>query len=586
MDTPRSRRALAALICVGAVAPSGDVRAENPKVNTQILRPSPHDGDLFSVRSSDIIGELRWSAGVLASYGVNPLAFIDRSGRFEPHEAIQEQLSIDLTGSLILLDRLSIGLAVPVFLLNSGQDSGFIPLDGIPGQALGDIRVAAKVGVLVREPDQDGLGLAAEVMVGFPTGTTDAFVGDGWTLTPSLIIDLRLGPVLVAANLGAHVREAARLPFQTEVGTELMWRFGVGVDAVQDVVNLMVEVFGSSANYSAENNTYIELLLGGRLAVGDTGLGLTVGGGRGLTSGYGSTKYRIVAGLSWASPKQRDRDGDGIIDELDRCVDAPEDVDGFEDLDGCPELDNDKDGIPDPADRCPLEAEDMDGFEDADGCPDGDNDGDGILDGVDTCPGDVEDMDGFQDEDGCPDRDNDQDGLLDPQDKCSDLPEDRDGFQDEDGCPDGDNDGDGILDVEDDCPNDGTNKCGVVMNACEIVITEKVFFEYDREIIKAESFPILEAVASVMLARTQILVMQVEGHTDTDGPDDYNLDLSQRRADSVSRFLVEKGVDAGRLRAKGFGETKPIATNKTPAGRATNRRVQFMILEPSQDTCR
>ncbi len=123
-------------------------------------------------------------------------------------------------------------------------------------------------------------------------------------------------------------------------------------------------------------------------------------------------------------------------------------------------------------------------------------------------------------------------------DRCPGDSEDVDGFEDGDGCPEFDNDQDGIPDARDQCPN------------------------------------------------VQILVLQVEGHTDTDGPDDYNLDLSQRRADSVSKFLVEKGVEAGRLRAKGFGETKPIASNKTAAGRATNRRVQFMIIEPSQDTCR
>jgi outer membrane protein OmpA-like peptidoglycan-associated protein len=98
-----------------------------------------------------------------------------------------------------------------------------------------------------------------------------------------------------------------------------------------------------------------------------------------------------------------DRDGDGILDSVDKCPDVPEDFDGFEDADGCPDLDNDRDGIPDASDRCPNEPEDKDGFQDADGCPDPDNDGDGILDANDKCPNDPETMNGIADDDGCPD---------------------------------------------------------------------------------------------------------------------------------------------------------------------------------------
>ncbi len=194
-------------------------------------------------------------------------------------------------------------------------------------------------------------------------------------------------------------------------------------------------------------------------------------------------------------------------------------------------------------------------------------------------------MDGFEDDDGCPDYDNDKDGIGDAADQCPNEPEDKDNFEDEDGCPDPDNDNDGILDVDDDCPNDPTNKCGVQINPCEIVITEKIFFEYDRDVIKPESYGIIDAVTSVLLSRDWIEEVQVEGHTDSDGPDDYNLDLSQRRAEAVMRYMTDKGVPPGRLTAKGYGETKPIATNKTKGGRAKNRRVQFIITKPSQTDC-
>lgn len=154
-----------------------------------------------------------------------------------------------------------------------------------------------------------------------------------------------------------------------------------------------------------------------------------------------------------------DNDGDGVCDSwvketnqlakfssickgADLCNNpgdekSMEDMDGFEDEDGCPELDNDKDGISDKFDKCPVDAEDKDGYEDFDGCPELDNDKDGILDSLDQCPSDAEDLDGFEDKDGCPELDNDKDGISDKLDQCPNQPEDRNGYLDEDGCADG-----------------------------------------------------------------------------------------------------------------------------------------------------
>ncbi len=150
----------------------------------------------------------------------------------------------------------------------------------------------------------------------------------------------------------------------------------------------------------------------------------------------------------------RDRDGDGIPDKRDGCVDQPEDHDGFQDEDGCPDYDNDGDGIPDRQDLAPDQPEDYDGFEDQDGVPDLDNDGDGIPDIRDACPNDPEDFNGFLDNDGCPDgvHDLDGDGIPDSKDICPREAEDLDGFEDDDGCPDLDNDLDGIPDTQDKCP--------------------------------------------------------------------------------------------------------------------------------------
>jgi hypothetical protein len=159
----------------------------------------------------------------------------------------------------------------------------------------------------------------------------------------------------------------------------------------------------------------------------------------------------------------RDRDGDGIRDSDDLCPDVPEDLDGYQDQDGCPDLDNDGDGIPDRVDLAPDLPEDFDGFEDTDGRPELDNDLDGIPDRDDACPNQPEDFDGIDDEDGCPDVviDRDGDGIPDEDDACPLQAEDFDGFEDEDGCPDLDNDLDGIPDYEDACPNQAEDYDGV-----------------------------------------------------------------------------------------------------------------------------
>ena len=256
----------------------------------------------------------------------------------------------------------------------------------------------------------------------------------------------------------------------------------------------------------------------------------------------------------------KDTDNDGLTDDVDACPEVPEDVDGFEDEDGCPDLDNDADGILDADDACPDTAEDADGFEDEDGCPDLDNDADGILDTDDACPMDAEDMDGFEDEDGCPEIDNDMDGIADTEDQCPLDPEDYDGFEDDDGCPE-----------------EGS---GMVLLTCdEIVISDKVYFDTASDVIQERSFELLSQVAQVLTSVTYITLIEVAGHTDDRGDDAYNLDLSERRAASVMRYLTEAGVDASRLTSVGYGETVPIAPNTTSAGRTENRRVGFVIRE-------
>jgi len=122
----------------------------------------------------------------------------------------------------------------------------------------------------------------------------------------------------------------------------------------------------------------------------------------------------------------------------------------------------------------------------------------------------------------------------------------------------------------------------VEVTADKIVINEKIQFDFDKTTIKPESNGLLDEIVSVIKDNAQIKKIAIEGHTDADGSDKYNLKLSDGRAKSVMEYLTSHGVDAGRLSAKGFGETKPIANNETPEGKETNRRVEFLITEQEE----
>jgi len=249
--------------------------------------------------------------------------------------------------------------------------------------------------------------------------------------------------------------------------------------------------------------------------------------------------------------------------------------------------DFDGDGILDTADDCPRVAEDKDGFEDADGCPEDDNDSDGINDKIDDCPNDPEDRDGTDDTDGCPDPDNDKDGIADRVDQCPDEAEDKDGFADDDGCPDCDNDGDGVPEcpqVIDQCPAEPAQTADgcpqkytmIVVTKDKIELKQTVYFDTRKATIKRVSFPLLDEVA-LALTDNPTITVRIEGHTDSQGSVKSNQKLSNNRAASVRKYLIGRGVSADRMVSVGFGESVPIADNRTTAGRAENRRVEFFI---------
>ncbi len=256
-----------------------------------------------------------------------------------------------------------------------------------------------------------------------------------------------------------------------------------------------------------------------------------------------------------AVPKNGDGDGDGVVDADDGCPRDPEDLDGYRDIDGCPEIDNDGDGVLDSSDKCPNEAEDRDGFNDTDGCPELDNDSDGLADGQDACPREA----GPMASKGCPTRDGDSDGVNDDVDKCPTVPETRNEYLDDDGCPD-------------------EKPQLIEVTATQIVIKQRINFATGKSTILADSYPVLNDVVLVMKDYPNIHV-EIGGHTDNVGDDALNQRLSKGRADAVFEYLLAHGVRADRMLTMGYGETRPIDTNMTDSGKLANRRVEFNIVD-------
>ncbi|RED46251.1 outer membrane protein OmpA-like peptidoglycan-associated protein [Winogradskyella eximia] len=258
-----------------------------------------------------------------------------------------------------------------------------------------------------------------------------------------------------------------------------------------------------------------------------------------------------------------DTDGDGVYDHEDACPDEA----GLEIFNGCPDSDND--GIQDSKDDCPYTA----GLAEFNGCPD--SDGDGVMDKDDNCP----EVAGLKALAGCPDADGD--GVADGVDKCPNEA----GPIANNGCPWADTDGDGVLDKDDKCPNEaGTaanNGCPEVKPTEEVVkalntYARSILFDTGKASFKKQTDPILQAMV-VIFKEYPKADFSIEGHTDSQGPKASNQALSERRANAVRDYLIANGISAARLTAAGFGESNPIANNKTASGRKENRRVEVKL---------
>jgi outer membrane protein OmpA-like peptidoglycan-associated protein len=559
----------------------------------QFRSPPVQRTALLGVEASDVLPHLTPSAGIVAHMSDNPLQVVARTGdeeRVTP--LIARRYTVDLGMGIGLYDRFQVGFALPV-VAQSGESLVDTPdrRESLSGASFGDMRVVPKWRIWQLE-GAGRFGFAATLPTHLPVGDTDSYNSSGAIrVEPRLVVDWQpsvgspVAGTRVAANVGYELgperAAVGRLGDNVVTwGLGAEWPVGGGLSAVGNVLGEWGGVEG--AGIVDKRTEHAIEVIGAMQAEIGRGLSVRVGGGSGLTAAVGMPSLRLLASVEYVGTSRTgagdtadargagcdgsggcrgpDKDGDGVPDARDVCPDSSEDLDGFRDEDGCADPDNDGDGIDDADDRCPNRP----GVAENGGCPLVDSDGDGIVDRGDEAPYAPEDFDGYHDADGLPDPDNDGDGIADVRDACPGRAENINGVEDEDGCPD-------------------QGKQQVAVTDGKIEFDDRIYFDSDRATIRQRSFSILEQVAAVLEAESDIERIRIEGHTDGRGQDVYNLALSQRRANAVREFLIDRGVDPERLESRGYGESEPIASNDTEEGRRKNRRVEFRILSEREE---
>ena len=473
----------------------------------------------------------------------------------------------------------------------------------------------ARAGIKYNLFTSNKIAVTAVGSVFLPFGEDEMLLGDrGLVFEPKLAVDWRrdrIHATRLVANLSGRFRKRTVLegydtanPMETDADAKVYYDLGsevvVGVGGIYELTprtwaGLEAQAFiplpagasfGSCTRYNGSKCSSIsDADYFGDQGYGDfttnvtLGMGLRVSAdltahlmvGAGLVGDRGDD-FRFTSGITWApqplgaaAPGRNDKDGDGIPDSVDGCSEDPEDKDGFQDEDGCPDVDNDGDGIPDSDDQCANEPEDKDGFKDTDGCREDDNDTDGIPDTADKCPDQAEDKDGFEDEDGCLDQDNDGDGFADGNDKCPNDAETVNGVDDDDGCPDvrgttGPEERADRIDL----------KGGLVSftkNTNNLTAAAKQLLNQVAQIIKTRKLTIrIEVHVPLSTRATGAAAIRTAKAKDKT--------TAQARARAITDYLVSQGVSPQQLQAVGIGSDRPLgAANATDAA---NERTDFI----------
>ena len=497
------------------------------------LAPSPEDG--LGLHLPSTLGPGRPSGRLVLGFQRESLVSGTPTG--DDVEVIRNQLTVQLALAIGLGERVEVFMLLPATLYQGGQEprgSG-LRFDEPESAGVGDLELGGSAHLIGDRDHGFQLGLHAALLL--PTGSPDALASDGEVgVRGSLSAAVVLDAITFALQAGAAYRPDRVLGFISS-GSEATLRLGAYLP-IEERWRIMLELDAATRlgdGLSFENEaTPLELLLGGE-HVTASGWRFGLGAGPGLTLATGTPLLRVLAMLGYAPPREPpappappDRDHDGLLDPDDRCPDEPEDANGFEDSDGCPDetRDSDNDRVPDRSDACPQQAEDLDGDADQDGCPEEDQDADkdGILGAADKCPNEAETLNGIEDLDGCPDA-------------APPPPE------------------------------------PPVAAAPPPALPEALSFTRKSATIRPGAQPKLKQLLETLEANPELRIT-LEGHSSADGSAEFNQSLSEKRAETVKTWLVKKGIAADRIQTRGLGVSQPAVPGDDEKSRATNRRVE------------
>jgi OmpA family/Thrombospondin type 3 repeat len=607
------------------------------KLDILTIRPSLGKSPFLYVSGLNMPAHMEYGAQMLFSYAHNPFLIYnmenDALGSVRA-EVVSMMAMAEIGGFIGISDMFLLGASMPVgFIQGNEVDNEGLAIGSLSSVAWGDFTLHGK-GKFYKTSD---LALGADLRFALPTGKySENFTGEYWpSVAARGVMQWGVGKFRAVAELGMLVRlksgETEFFDKKFKLGNQVIYGLGAAYEVIEKL-NVTAEIAGRSGFSGVVHDHPIEGGVGVSYGLGS---GISVQGGVnvGIMAGVGTPQFRAMVGVKWV-PSLKDTDNDGIPDEEDKCPLIKEDLDGFEDGDGCPELDNDKDGIIDTKDKCPNKAEDLDSFEDEDGCPELDNDKDGIIDTKDNCPN----AKGTKANKGCPANmiDSDDDGVSDAKDKCPKTP----GAKSLEGCPADkyDSDKDGIMDDKDKCPKEkGTAKT----NGCPAWMfdTDKDGVPDDIDICPGEKetingvkdFDGCKDRGKTWYKFTQVKIMGIKryglkykfpsrkfewfdgknGHgskltadgikalgqaalfmkttafpkydimifTDKLISSKEAMKVTQAQALAIKKYLISKRVSAKKLNVQAMGNELPVYKGSTKRKQKRNRRILFIIPE-------
>ena len=556
LSKKRARKGALAVATVLVAATASAQPQGVPTFELELLKLNPSAKGSLLLGTGELLepGDYRFS--LTTHYQKDPLVLFQNGS--EVGVVVRHRATAHLAAAYGVNRWLELGAQIPVVFLQRGDDLTARgvgqPADGIAaGTPLFNVQFK-----LLSQREEDMVDLSLGMQAGPPIGSAAALARETRAM-PSLMVGHSFSTLRAAIDAGVMLRPRTVLTPDANVQDELGHAVRLGGTVSSLGQGLRGELALNSLVPLKRQGFAVELLSGARWPMSES-VELYGMGGVGFGSAPGTPDFRVLFGVAYGSaqparvelakyepgPAPTDSDDDGVLDDADRCPN----VVGLPGFQGCP--DRDSDSLEDEADQCPNEP----GAVERQGCPRKDTDGDGLFDDEDNCPTEP----GPRERQGCPIRDRDGDTVEDHEDNCVDVF----GDPDNQGCP----------------PEE---KQLVEIKRDRIKINDTIYFDFDKATIQPRSFPLLNQVARVILEHPEILSVSVEGHTDGQGSADYNRVLSQRRSEAVRAYLIGKGVAAERLEAKGYGEDRPIASNSTNAGRAANRRVEFITRYAGQE---